>query len=52
MSLLGIEVPEDERDTVGALVPDVMGGVAAAADLVVPLEVSASWGSTWADAKG
>ena len=47
-----VEVPEDERDAVGVLVPEVMGGVAAAADLVVPLEVSASWGSTWADAKG
>ncbi|HLI75115.1 MAG TPA: DNA polymerase I [Acidimicrobiales bacterium] len=47
-----VEVPEAERDTVGALVPDVMAGVAAAADLVVPLEVSASWGTSWADAKG
>jgi DNA polymerase-1 len=47
-----VEVPEDEHDMIGALVPDVMAGVAAAADLVVPLEVSASWGHTWADAKG
>jgi DNA polymerase-1 len=47
-----VEVPEDEHDAVGALVPDVMAGVAAAADLIVPLEVSASWGTTWADAKG
>jgi DNA polymerase I-like protein with 3'-5' exonuclease and polymerase domains len=29
-----------------------MAGVADAVDLAVPLEVSAAWGDTWADAKG
>lgn len=47
-----VEVPGDEADTMGALVPDVMAGVAAEAGLAVPLEVSASWGDSWADAKG
>jgi DNA polymerase-1 len=47
-----VEVPEAERDTVGHLVPEVMAGVGDAADLAVPLEVSASWGTSWADAKG
>jgi DNA polymerase I len=44
-----VEVPEGERDEVGALVVDLMRG---AADLDVPLEVNVSWGRTWADAKG
>ena len=44
-----IEVPEAERDTVGPLVIDIMRH---AAELDVPLEVNASWGSTWASAKG
>jgi hypothetical protein len=30
----------------------VMSSVADAVDLAVPLEVSAAWGDTWADAKG
>ena len=29
-----------------------MGRVADAVHLAVPLEVSAAWGDTWADAKG
>ena len=47
-----VEVPVEEEPTVGDLVPTVMAGVADAADLAVPLKVSASWGDSWADAKG
>ena len=47
-----VEVPGDEEEVVGHLVPAVMAGVADAADLAVPLEVSAAWGGSWADAKG
>ena len=47
-----VEVAGDEESTLGALVPQVMAGVAAEADLAVPLEVSAAWGDSWADAKG
>ncbi len=46
-----VEVPEAEEAAVGALVPEVMAGVAAEAELAVPLEVSAAWGRSWADAK-
>jgi len=46
-----VEVPLEETEPVGGLVPDVMAGVAAEADLKVPLEVSASWGDSWAEAK-
>jgi DNA polymerase-1 len=44
-----VEVVENERDVVGPLVLDTMRG---AADLSVPFEVHAAWGSTWAAAKG
>ena len=44
-----VEVPEDERDTVGPLVIDILKG---AAQLDVPLEVNVSWGDNWAAAKG
>ncbi|MGI9644242.1 MAG: DNA polymerase I, partial [Ilumatobacteraceae bacterium] len=44
-----VEVPDDERDTVGAQIVDIMRD---AADLDVPLEVNVSWGDTWAAAKG
>ena len=44
-----VEVPDPERDVVGALVVDLMRG---AADLDVPLEVNVAWGDTWAAAKG
>jgi DNA polymerase-1 len=44
-----VDVPHSEQDVVGPLVLDIMK---AAADLRVPLEVNAAWGSTWADAKG
>ncbi|MHB8681922.1 MAG: DNA polymerase I [Acidimicrobiales bacterium] len=47
-----LEVPQGESEELGSLVPTVLAGVAAAADLAVPLEVSASWGDSWADAKG
>ncbi|HEY7949167.1 MAG TPA: DNA polymerase, partial [Acidimicrobiales bacterium] len=47
-----VEVPQDEETVAGDLVPTVMASVADAVDLAVPLEVSASWGATWADAKG
>jgi DNA polymerase I len=47
-----VEVPKDEVQVTGDLVPSVMGTVADAVSLAVPLEVSASWGETWADAKG
>src|SRR6056297_1125304 len=43
-----VEVPDAERDTVGAEVIELMRGAAA---LDVPLEVNVSWGRTWADAK-
>ncbi len=43
-----LEVPDGERDEVGALVVDIMHD---AADLDVPLEVNVAWGATWADAK-
>ncbi len=47
-----LEVPETEEETVAALVPDVLGGVAEVVGLAVPLKVSSAWGSSWADAKG
>jgi DNA polymerase-1 len=47
-----VEVPRDEEAVIGDLVPVVMAGVADAVGLAVPLEVSAAWGDTWADAKG
>jgi DNA polymerase-1 len=47
-----VEVPEIEEAVTGDFVPAVMAGVADAVDLAVPLEVSAAWGDTWADAKG
>ena len=47
-----VEVPGAEEAELGALVPAVMAGVAAEAELAVPLEVSAAWGDSWADAKG
>jgi DNA polymerase-1 len=47
-----VEVPGDEEAVTGDLVPEVMASVADAVQLAVPLEVSAAWGDTWADAKG
>jgi DNA polymerase I len=47
-----VEVPANEETVTGDLVPAVMASVADAVELAVPLEVSASWGDTWADAKG
>ncbi len=47
-----VEVPTGEEDTVMTLVCDVLGGVADAVGLAVPLKVSSAWGSSWADAKG
>ena len=44
-----VEVPVDEKDTVGPEVIELMRNAAA---LDVPLEVNVSWGSTWAAAKG
>jgi DNA polymerase-1 len=44
-----VEVPDEEKDVVGPLVLDIMKG---AAELIVPLEVNAAWGPTWAEAKG
>ena len=44
-----VEVPDEERDEVGPLVLETMRS---AAQLKVPLEVNAAWGTTWADAKG
>jgi DNA polymerase I len=46
-----VEVPYEEEAITGDLVSTVMGGVADAVHLAVPLEVSAAWGDTWADAK-
>lgn len=44
-----VEVPPEEKDTVGPLLIDIMRN---AAELDVPLEVNVSWGDTWAAAKG
>jgi len=44
-----VEVPPEEKDTVGPLLIDIMRD---AAELDVPLEVNVSWGDTWAAAKG
>ena len=46
---LVFEVPEDELDAATKLVVGEMGGVT---QMKVPLEVDASSGVTWADAKG
>ena len=47
-----VEVPLDETEVVGELVPAAMAAVATEAQLAVPLEVSSSWGDSWAEAKG
>jgi DNA polymerase-1 len=47
-----VEVPAAEEPAIGELVPATMAAVAAEADLTVPLEVSSTWGASWADAKG
>ena len=44
-----VEVPPEEKDTVGPLLIDIIRD---AAELDVPLEVNVSWGDTWAAAKG
>lgn len=44
-----VEVPPNEKETIGTLVIDIMHD---AAELDVPLEVNVSWGDTWAAAKG
>ena len=44
-----VEVPPEEKDTVGPLLINIMRD---AAELDVPLEVNVSWGDTWAAAKG
>jgi len=44
-----VEVPEDERDSVGPL---VIGLMEDAAELSVPLAVNFAWGDSWAAAKG
>ena len=43
-----VEAPFNERDTVEKIVLDIMRS---AAELRVPLEVNAAWGTTWAEAK-
>ena len=43
-----VEVPKGEQEAVGPLVIDTMK---AAANLDVPFEVNAAWGTTWASAK-
>ncbi|MBI4934100.1 MAG: hypothetical protein HY828_09495, partial [Actinobacteria bacterium] len=43
-----VEVPVGEKDKVGPLVLDLMKS---AAELDVPLEVNAAWGTTWAAGK-
>jgi DNA polymerase I len=43
-----VEVADDEVDTVGPVVLDIMHQ---AAELDVPLEVNVAWGHTWAEAK-
>jgi len=47
-----VEAPKAEEKVIGALVPEVMAGVAEVVGLAVPLKVSSAWGSSWADAKG
>jgi DNA polymerase I len=44
-----LDVPASERDAAAEL---VVGAMAGAADLRVPLEVNLAFGPTWADAKG
>jgi DNA polymerase I len=44
-----VEVPDHEREVVGALTIDTLRGAAA---LDVPLEVNVSWGVNWGEAKG
>jgi DNA polymerase I len=44
-----LEVPDDERESVGALTVNTMRE---AATLDVPLEVNVSWGVNWGEAKG
>jgi DNA polymerase-1 len=46
-----LEVPEDEEHVAGELVPRVLRGVGDVVGMVVPLEVSRAWGSSWAAAK-
>lgn len=43
-----VEVPDNEKEDVGPLILNTMRS---AADLSVPFEVNAAWGSTWASAK-
>jgi len=43
-----VEVPDNEKDIVGPLILDTMRS---AANLSVPFEVNAAWGTTWASAK-
>jgi DNA polymerase-1 len=43
-----VEVPDDERDSLGELAAEVM---CSAAQLDVPLEVNQAWGHSWAEAK-
>ena len=44
-----VEVPDHEREVVGALTIETLRGAAA---LDVPLEVNVSWGVNWGEAKG
>jgi DNA polymerase-1 len=44
-----VDVEPDESEAVAALTEKALTG---AADLVVPLKVAMSWGSSWAEAKG
>ena len=43
-----VEAPMNEHDDVEKIVLDIMRS---AAELRVPLEVNAAWGTTWAEAK-
>jgi DNA polymerase I len=43
-----VEVPDNEKEVVGPLILNTMRS---AADLSVPFEVNAAWGTTWASAK-
>ena len=44
-----VECPEEEKETVSALLAEEMEGVAA---LSVPLVAEAHWGRNWLEAKG
>ena len=47
-----LEVPRDEHDMAGSLIPSVLEQVGDSVQMTLPLQVSVSWGDSWAEAKG